>query len=93
LKLVLKPSGIQLPANEDQLGPGRLVPGGAVEADPFAAELEDVSLLAISKPDDALASIDLLGEFVVKKFLETAKGEGAIALEGNGHEAIFAQVV
>ena len=69
------------------VGAGVLVEGEAV-----ADEVEDVALVGLGQPQEALAAEQSWRAAGVEEVLEAGDREGAIAGEGQGSEAVFVQV-
>ena len=71
---------VHILANEDQLIFLGSSPLAVVQREALTTEMEDVALLALLKPKNALRSKDTFRQLVVEEMLELANGKGAIAL-------------
>ena len=75
-------------ANEHQLVFGGPFPFFIIEGKPFAAQVKNMPLRALLKPENAFCSENILGELVVQKILKLANSKGAIALKRQGGKSI-----
>src|SRR5579871_2274928 len=66
--------------------------GVVVEREAAADEVEDVALVGLGEPQEALAAEQAWRAAGVQEMLQTGDGEGAVAGEGQGGEAVFVQV-
>ena len=79
---------IKVLTNQYDLILGIAFPFVVVQRKALPAEMENVSLRAFIKPENAFGAENILRQLIIEKVLKLANGEGAIAFERNRGEPI-----
>ena len=83
VKLLSQGIMVQILTNQDDLVFGIAFPLIIIKRKALAAEMENVSLGAFFKPENAFGSENVIWQLIVEKVLKLANGERAIAFERN----------